>query len=140
MAKQPPKLVWKGQAAISRMRAASARGVERVARMYIQECLRLVFDTPKSGIIYGGHQSSAPGEAAASHQGTYVGSFKLEVKELKRGPVARVSNTSAHAMMLELGTPKMKPRPVMVPALRNTAAQGGFRVYYNEWVVEFKGK
>ena len=139
MAKQPARLVWKGQAAISRMRAASSRGVERVARAYIQECLHLVFDTPKTGRIYGGHQASAPGEPAASDKGTYVGSFKLETKELRAGPVARVTNSSDHALKLEFGTVRMKPRPVMTPALRNMG-QGAFRMYYNEWAAEFKKK
>lgn len=136
---QKPKLVWKGQAAISRMRAASARGVEKAGRLYIQEVLRLIFDTPKTGQVYNGHQASAPGEPIASETGTYVNRFKIEVKQLKAGPVCRVSNTAPHAKLVEFGTSRMDARPTMRPALL-TAGPGVFKTVRNEWVAEFKRK
>jgi len=113
------KLTWKGQAAISRVRAASSRGVEKVGRMLIQEYIRLIFDTPKTGRVYAGHKASAPGEAPASETGRLVNSFKLNIKPDLKTARAIVSNTADHARKLEFGTKRMLPRPFMRRGLAN---------------------
>lgn len=99
------------------------RGLEKTAEDYVAEMLRLILETPKTGIIYGFHQASAPGEPPASHHENLIRSFRI-IKGTIEGtertkPAMRVVSTTEYARYLEFGTARMKARPFMRPALAN---------------------
>lgn len=135
------RLVWKGQQAISRIKRAQSRGVEKAGRMFIEECVRLMFES-KSGRVYpDGHRASAPGEPPASHHGTLINRFQLVVKDMAKGEVARVTNKAKHHPMLESGTPRMLPRPLFSAALANPALQQSIlKTVRDELTAEFRKK
>jgi len=105
----------------------------------LEEACRLVLSTskesmrePKSGRIYrkpntkkAVWQASAPGEApSARHTGNLMSSMSFEVGEEGGVLVGRVGTLGeakggrpTYALYLELGTPNMKARPYLRPAL-----------------------
>jgi hypothetical protein len=83
------------------------------------EAVRLIESPPKTGRIYRRrgveHQASAPGEAPAADTGTLAGSI---ITEFDRSELlGTVAATAVYAQALELGTPRIRPRPYMRPAL-----------------------
>lgn len=106
-------LKWEGPKVSRRLNAGVKRGVEEAARLIVQEAIRSILHDPKTGRIYGGHQASAPGEAPANQYGELVSGFTIEMK----GNRAIIRNRSPHAILLELGTSRMAPRPFLLPAM-----------------------
>jgi len=70
-----------------------------------------------SGITYGSHQASAPGDPPAVDTGTLRAS--IVSRETSKG--ASVSSHMEYAIYLELGTSKMAPRPVWIPVAQEIA-------------------
>lgn len=116
---------WNPQQAEDAIRRAALRGVVRGANLVRNEMLRLILNTPKSGVIYTRrgvtHQASAPGEPPASDQGTLVREIRVVVQEEKLQ--AQVNSGAAHSAPLEFGTQYMEPRPFARRALENVRAQ-----------------
>lgn len=82
---------------------------------------------PKSGIMYGKHQASAPGEAPAQDMGTLAQSIIFEVTEDKRGVIGQIiaqAKAAPYARALEFGNKgnNLQPRPFMQPALESQAS------------------
>lgn len=116
---------WYGTRFLSLFTSAIGRGVERSASNIAAEALDLILTGSKSGIIYGSHQASAPGEAPASHYGVLVANFRVEVQTIGFRVVASVINNAPYAGMLEVGTRYMRPRPFMAPAAARVARRVG---------------
>ena len=71
-------------------------------------------DEPKSGLVYGAHQASAPGEAPAVDTGALKSS--LYAKRI-RNAVWEVGAGMEYAPHLEFGTTRMAARPYFVRSL-----------------------
>ena len=69
----------------------------------------------KSGVMYGKHQASAPGQAPATDTGFLQSNIVLNIEA--SGLVANVESRAMYSKFLEFGTVKMKARPFMFPAL-----------------------
>ena len=69
----------------------------------------------KSGVMYGKHQASAPGQAPATDTGFLQSNIVLNINA--SGLVANVESRASYSKFLEFGTVKMKARPFMFPAL-----------------------
>tara|TARA_R100000426_G_scaffold47896_1_gene35591 strand:- start:165 stop:578 length:414 start_codon:yes stop_codon:yes gene_type:complete len=69
----------------------------------------------KSGVMYGKHQASAPGQAPATDTGFLQSNIVLNIEA--SGLVANVESRAKYSKFLEFGTVKMKARPFMFPAL-----------------------
>jgi HK97 gp10 family phage protein len=77
-----------------------------------------------TGIVYGGHQASAPGETPAVDTGLLVNSINTElVSSSATEAWSQVGTGVVYAEFLEFGTSKMKPRPYMRPAYDNNEAK-----------------
>ncbi len=104
-----------------RLPVAAARVVaETVAA--IETEIKTEMAAPKSGVWYGDHQASAPGEAPAIDTGMLVNSIQTEVK----GTEGVVFTNMEYAPYLEFGAPmaSIEPRPFFMPAAE--AARPGF--------------
>ena len=106
------------------MRAAVRRevmlGVMQATERVRAEAVRLVLKTAKTGKLYGEHRASAPGEPWASNTGFTVSQIKVHY-ETGDELTGRVSIDAEWGPYLELGTQKMAARPVLRPAIANTA-------------------
>ena len=70
-----------------------------------------------TGLMYGKHQASAPGETPAVDTGVLVNSVNTElVSSSQTEAWAQVGTGVEYAEPLEFGTSRMKPRPFMRPA------------------------
>jgi HK97 gp10 family phage protein len=77
-----------------------------------------------TGIVYGGHQASAPGETPAVDTGLLVNSINTELVSSNANEAwSQVGTGVVYAEFLEFGTSKMKPRPYMRPAYDNNEAK-----------------
>jgi hypothetical protein len=88
----------------------------RLVRQTIAEIearIKISFSEAKHGVVYGGHQASAPGEAPAIDQGVLANSVQSFMDTDTRGGVGVGAEYAPH---LELGTSNMEPRPFMAPA------------------------
>ena len=65
------------------------------------------------------HQASAPGEPPASDTGRPQGSLGSEVLVRAKEVVGVIFAGTDYARVLELGTPKLRPRPFLRPAILN---------------------
>lgn len=114
------KMTWRGQALMVRVRTEARAGAQRAARLLIDEAIKLIKDTPKTGRIYGTHQASAPGEPPANLSGHLISSFRTQITQTGTVTSVSITNTAKYAGYLEFGTRKMAPRPFMRPAYVNT--------------------
>jgi HK97 gp10 family phage protein len=110
-------LKWQGKQAVQTINQATIRGFRKVAKLYVAELRRLILETPKTGVMYGSHQASAPGEPPASETGRLILSFRVTTELDDVRPKVRVSTQSLYAKYLEYGTSRMAARPFMRPAL-----------------------
>jgi len=72
-----------------------------------------------SGIVYGKHQASSPGEPPASDTGNLINLISTEVTFLgkRKGFEGVVRSGADYSMALEFGTRKMSARPFLKPSL-----------------------
>ena len=105
------------------------KGVHRGAHFEghrVKAMLELKLNQPGSGIIYnrpvGIHQASAEGEPPAPETGDLRDSITVAVRRFTGGSIARITVTDRKAVMLELGTRYMGPRPYMAPVIREVRA------------------
>jgi HK97 gp10 family phage protein len=110
------RIEWRGDQALQAVQQAASRGVLKACHLLRNEALDLILREQKSGRRYGNHQASAPGEAPASDTGRLVQSIRVEHKGL-RGSVIVGADYGA---FLERGTSRMRPRPFMVRAMKNS--------------------
>lgn len=105
---------------------AAASRVIRAFTLRTVERIKAAFKLPKSGRVYRvsrtgkPHQASAPGESPA-----ILTSF-LQDSILTTFPTARegiIAIGAAYAPYLEYGTVRMKPRPYIAPAIKETVAE-----------------
>lgn len=73
----------------------------------------LVQKGPKTGITYGNHQASSPGESPATDTGNLVNSIKVKKGDKDTWFVVA---GAGYASYLEFGTERMEARPFMTPA------------------------
>lgn len=112
---------WYGEEVARRYGAAALLGVTNAIGIVDQEAVRLIMTGPKTGRVYRRrgveHQASAPGEAPANDTGRLVNSRTISID----APTLRALLTfrTIYAIMLELGTVKMEPRPYGRAALLN---------------------
>ena len=64
------------------------------------------------------HQASAPGEPPAIDNGELAQSINFQVKD--NGTVGEVGSDKKHSLYMEYGTSKIKPRPWLKPAFKNS--------------------
>lgn len=74
----------------------------------------------KSGIAYGTHIASAPGEAPAIDTGLLRAS--IQAKRITYAQTWVVNAGTDYAEGLEFGTPRIAPRPFMLPAAEKVVA------------------
>lgn len=130
---------WYGDQLARRYHDAAVIGITKGIALIEAEAVRLIMDGPKTGVIYTTlfftlgsgptrkviaygsrppHQASAPGEAPANDTSFLVNnrSVSVDAAELR----AQIAFHAAYALMLEVGTDRMEPRPFARPALVNT--------------------
>jgi len=87
-----------------------------------RENKRLIKEGPKTGRIYRyngkNHQASAPGEPPANRSGRLMKSSNYRVRNHQE---MNIGEEAIHAVFLENGTRKMKPRPHLIRAINNKA-------------------
>ncbi len=103
----------------------------RAANVYVK-IMREELARPGSGIIYGEHRASAPGEPPASDTGTLSGAIGVALfgdarTELFAG-VTVDSSIASYWRDLEFGTVNMEPRPFVRPAL-SIGRRGAAAIY-----------
>ncbi len=92
----------------------SAGQVVRATAQSVADTARESMSEPKSGIMYGAHQASAPGEAPAIDTGFLVNSIRME----PAGDLTAYVNVGAdYGPHLEYGTVHMAARPFLLPAM-----------------------
>lgn len=117
------EVTWNPQVSTDAVRQAALRGVIKGANIVRDEILRLIQQSPHTGLIYTRrgitHQASAPGEPPASDTGNLVQNITIEIdaQNLK----ATITSNAEYADALEFGTAKMEPRPYMRVGLENKA-------------------
>jgi HK97 gp10 family phage protein len=111
-------------------RKGAEKGVER-ARLAVQTTAKKKIQRgPKTGLWYGKHQASAPGEPPATDTGTLVRSIESKREEL----TAWVWTEEAYGKFLEFGTRHIAPRPWLTPAVEENRER--FPVELGKAVVE----
>ncbi len=94
------------------------------------EAIRSIESGPKTGIVYGRHQASAPGEAPATDSGVLVGSINSGlVTRTKRKVEAVAGSDSEYGIHLEFGTKNMAARPWLQPAFDRMKNQINARLF-----------
>ncbi len=88
------------------------RGLYEIGRENVKHTRKLIFNPPKTGHLYmiRGmlHQASAPGEPPAN----LTGKLRRSVDYIVRGSSQmEFGDKELYGKFLELGTPKIKPRP-----------------------------
>lgn len=117
---------WNGPQMSARIRAATMAGVVRWIGDVEHRAVRLIMEPPKTGRIYRkrgvAHQASAGGEAPANETGRLVNSRRIDLfsEQLR----ARLNFSVNYALMLELGTKHMEPRPFARRALAESMETG----------------
>lgn len=91
------------------LRAALVKGGNMVAKSAKKSIAR----GQKTGVVYGNHQASAPGEAPAQDTGELARGIQVQ----KRGDHVLIVSTAPYSAALEFGTETIAPRPFMQPAV-----------------------
>lgn len=101
-----------------RIEAGSARASLRGAQIWAENFVEAL-NEPKSGITYGTHQASAPGEIPAAERKADPGPFLEDSVVITMArTTASVEVTADHAVDLEYGTINMEPRPFIAEITR----------------------
>lgn len=104
--------------AIRRLQGRSEMTLEKAtARLALQiraTAIDLIHKGPKTGLMYGDHQASAPGEAPATNTGDLARSVKI--RRDGDGKTWYIVAGASYASYLEFGTEIMEARPFMTPA------------------------
>jgi HK97 gp10 family phage protein len=95
------------------------KGVERARLAVETTAKKLIQRGPKTGIMYGKHRASAPGEPPATDTGTLVNSIESK----RDGLVAVVWTEKKYGKYLEFGTRNIAPRPWLTPAVEQNRAR-----------------
>ena len=103
------------------IRQAVGRGLVAGAQIHRNESIRLILQGPKTGRMYGRHVASAPGEAPATDHGRLANS--ILVRHTPGTLTASVVCTASYGRSLELGTPRIAPRPFLRPPLATKRAE-----------------
>lgn len=100
-------------------RVALKQALNEIGSEVVNLTAKFIFNGPKTGRVYsfrgGRHQASAPGESPANRTGRLAGSGDYKVRNFQE---MTVGLTEDYAKYLEDGTKKMKPRPVLIRAVR----------------------
>ncbi|MEM7522565.1 MAG: HK97-gp10 family putative phage morphogenesis protein [Pseudomonadota bacterium] len=95
-----------------------------IGQIASKEARRLIRQGPKTGRVYvrrgQRHQASAPGQSPAEDTGRLSRSVGYRVRGSRQ---LAVGAQASYAAFLERGTRKMAPRPFILAAANNTAAQ-----------------
>jgi HK97 gp10 family phage protein len=86
-----------------------------IGRENVKHTRKIIKSPPKTGIFYGQHRASAPGEAPANRTGRLVKSVSYRVfgwSEMQFGDKA------LYGKFLENGTVKMEPRPHLIKTVQ----------------------
>lgn len=102
------KIVFNHLPEISRRLSAATSAEVRAAAFEIEAGVKAEMSTPKSGVTYGDHQASAPGEAPAVDTGAYLNDVRAQVD----GQRAIVGTNQEQAAILEYGGEAIAARPV----------------------------
>lgn len=94
------------------VRQRGQRLVQRTITQIEAEAKALI-QAPGHGVVYGGHQASAPGEPPATDLGNLVNSAGSEMT----GPLTGVYYETLYGLMLEVGTVTIAKRPHVAPAV-----------------------
>ena len=98
-----------------RMDEEAQRVYDDTAVRVQSEAIRSIQRGPKTGIRYGRHTASAPGEPPA----TDTGALASSIARVSGKPGAAVGTALEYGKHLEFGTTDMKPRPWLFPALES---------------------
>jgi HK97 gp10 family phage protein len=116
MAETTIRIEWRGDQALAAVTRGASAGVLKGCHLLRNEALDLILREPKTGRQYGRHRASAPGEAPASDTGRLVQSIRVEHKGLRGSVIVGAD----YGLALERGTSRMRPRPFMTRAMKNS--------------------
>lgn len=105
---------WYGKKVEKQIEEAAWQVVQRRTEATLVRAQQSIILGPKTGIIYGDHQASAPGEAPADWTGQLVASGHTRYN--RTALMGEVVFSAPYALHLEYGTEKMEPRPYLRPA------------------------
>ena len=95
------------------------RLIARAAMMVQGRIVDSIQRDPKTGVVYGNHQASAPGQPPATDTGQLVRSITMSVEGTEGEVVGVIRASAPYAAMLEFGTSNIAPRPYMQPGLES---------------------
>jgi HK97 gp10 family phage protein len=97
------------------------KAVVKNAVMYQAALIDAIQSGSRSGVTYGNHQASAPGEAPKTDKGRLVASIQTRFDA--NGLAADVYSKLPYAWFLEFGTSRVEARPVWVPLFKSMEDQ-----------------
>lgn len=100
------------------VRAAADKALAEAASNIADDVVRSIQTGKRTGLMYGSHQASAPGEPPANKTGNLANS----VSTVRLGATSHFVKVAAYySGFLESGTYKMAPRPFIEPAIERGA-------------------
>lgn len=108
------KLVFNRFPELSAELRSRAKDVVVKATRDAEAAVKQSMNEPKTGLMYGGHQASAPGEAPAIDTGNLVNSIQVEFQNNYETGI--VYTNAEYAEALEYGGAHVAARPFMEPA------------------------
>lgn len=116
---------WRGPEVLATVRQAAFRGVVRGTELVKSRMVERILNPPKTGRLYKRktvvHQASAPGESPASDVGRLANSITTTYDA--QNLVGYVNVGTEYAEGLEMGTPKVAPRPYARVSLAEKAEE-----------------
>lgn len=105
-----------------RIEAGAAPASLKIAQIWRDNLIEALHE-PKSGLMYGKHQASAPGEIPAAEGEADPGpTFEESIEITTTKTTAAVEVRARHAVDLEYGTVHMEPRPFVSETTRRARA------------------
>ena len=99
------------------------RALQEIAAIAQNQAESGIAGPPATGVVYGNHRASAPGEYPARD----TGGLKVRAEALPHG-AALVATPGEQARALERGTRNMEPRPFMRRSLEETKDEAEARI------------